>query len=83
MNDKASKARALSAVLERLSISLEDTIAFGDDVNDMEILEKCGRGIAMANALDDVKLVADGICGDCDSDGLANYLAAHVLQRCI
>ena len=79
MNKKASKAAALSCALERLDINFNDVIAFGDDINDKEMLERCGMGIAMANAGDEVKRVADDVCGDCDADGLANYLALHIL----
>jgi len=79
MDKKASKVNALSVVLEQMSVDFEDVIAFGDDTNDKEILERCGLGIAMANARDDVKLIADDICGNCDADGLANYLVSRVL----
>jgi Predicted hydrolases of the HAD superfamily len=79
MNSKATKLNALSAVLRQLNIDFKDTIAFGDDVNDKEILKKCGIGVAMANALEGVKMIADDVCGDCDSDGVANYLVSHVL----
>ena len=79
MDKKASKVNALSVVLEQMSVDFEDVIAFGDDINDKEILERCGLGIAMGNARDDVKLIADGICGNCDVDGLANYLVSRVL----
>ena len=79
MNADASKVKALAVVLERMNIDFKYVIAFGDDINDKEMLEKCGLGIAMANALDDVKLIADDICEDCNSDGLANYLISHIL----
>ena len=79
MDKKASKLNALSVVFRRMSVDFKDVIAFGDDTNDKEMLEKCGLGIAMANARDDVKLIADDICGNCDADGLANYLFSHVL----
>ena len=79
MDKNASKLNALAVVLRRMSIDFKDVIAFGDDTNDKEMLARCGRGIAMANARDDVKLIADDICGNCDSEGLANYLVSHVL----
>ena len=79
MNKKATKVAALSCVLERMNITLDEVIAFGDDVNDKEMLEKCGTGVAMSNAGDEVKRVADAVCRDCDADGLANYLMAHIL----
>ena len=42
-----------------LDISLKDICAFGDDINDIEMIEHCGYGVAMANALDIIKEKAD------------------------
>ena len=42
-----------------LSVDPEEIVAFGDDYNDMEMLQGCGIGVAMENAIDDVKRLAD------------------------
>ena len=76
MSKKATKLQALSAVLQHMGIDFSEVIAFGDDINDMEMLAACGIGVAMANALDEVKQIANQICGDCDNDGVAHHLAA-------
>jgi len=75
---EATKHRALAAVLDAWSIPFADAVAFGDDSNDKEMLERCGIGVAMGNALAEIKETADGICGDCDSDGVAGWIFAHI-----
>jgi hydroxymethylpyrimidine pyrophosphatase-like HAD family hydrolase len=54
-------------------------VAFGDDYNDVEMLSECGIGVAMGNAIDECKAVADHICGDCDDDGMAKWLEKNLL----
>ena len=44
-----------------------------DSVSDQEMLKAVGNGIAMANASDDLKAVADEICGDVSEDGIYHY----------
>ncbi|MBD5520522.1 MAG: HAD hydrolase family protein [Lachnospiraceae bacterium] len=51
-------------------------IAFGDDYADIGMLKLCGRGIAMGNAINEVKEEADCVIGSNDEDGIAEYLAA-------
>ncbi|MCL2018358.1 MAG: Cof-type HAD-IIB family hydrolase [Oscillospiraceae bacterium] len=81
MNREATKLKALSAVLEYFELDFSQVVAFGDDINDIEILRKCGIGVAMENALEDVKETADEGCGDCDSDGVAHWLEKNILQE--
>jgi len=54
-----------------LNIDLTDVIAFGDNLNDIELLQKVGTGIAMGNANDEVKKAVKFIIGDTDNDSLA------------
>lgn len=76
---KAAKHSALAGVCRQLGIPMSETIAFGDDHNDVGMLRECGVGVAVADAIDDCKAVADFICGDCDSDGVARWLEEYVL----
>ena len=78
--DTATKSRAIQAVAARLDLVPEDLIAFGDDLPDLDMLQVCGTGVAMANALPEVKAVADIVIGDNDSDAIAAYLARVFLQ---
>ena len=70
-----SKARAMEAFSRRSGIPMADMCAFGDDYSDMEMLKLCGRGIAMGNAIEPVKAIADEVIGTNDADGIAHYLA--------
>ncbi|GDY25290.1 haloacid dehalogenase [Agarivorans sp. Toyoura001] len=56
MTAKANKGEALNAVLQQKSISAENCIAFGDGLNDKEMLALVGKGVIMANAHDRLKL---------------------------
>lgn len=69
-----SKAEAIKKLAQVLDISIKDIIAFGDEVNDMEMLKLVGLGIAMENADDVVKEAADLIAGNNDEDGVGKEL---------
>ena len=49
-------------------------MAFGDGGNDISMLQTVGTGVAMGNALDDVKAHADYVTTDVDNDGVKNAL---------
>ena len=55
-------------------ISAEEITAFGDDYVDIGMLKLCGLGIAMGNAIDEVKEAADRVIGDNEEDGIAEFL---------
>lgn len=79
MNKKAEKMRAVKKIAAHYQVALEEIVAFGDDYNDMEMLQGCGIGVAMENAIDDVKRLADEVCLDNDADGVAGWLEQHIL----
>lgn len=70
-----NKGNALTRVCKYLNADLKDCIAFGDSMNDAEILHVAGLGIAMGNADACVKEIADQICESCEEDGVAKSLA--------
>jgi Cof subfamily protein (haloacid dehalogenase superfamily) len=70
---KKSAAEALCAHLE-IENGLADVIAFGDNLNDLALLESCGLGVAMQNSHADVLARVKAHVGDCDSDAIARYL---------
>ena len=53
--------------------------AFGDDVNDVEMVRNCGTGVAVDNAIDAVKAAAKYACGNNEDDGVAKWLEQHIL----
>lgn len=69
-----SKAEAIKKLAQVLEISIKNIIAFGDEVNDIEMLKLVGLGIAMENAEDAVKQAADVIAGNNDQDGVGKEL---------
>lgn len=74
---EAGKYQAVRALSKFLGIDLQDMIAFGDDENDYEILKYCGTGVAMANAIPQIREVADTITDSNDEDGVAAYLERY------
>jgi Cof subfamily protein (haloacid dehalogenase superfamily) len=64
------KAGAIETLLEHLGIPVEDTMAYGDGHNDLEMLQYVNVGVAMGNAHQKVKDIADDITGSPDEDGL-------------
>lgn len=69
-----TKEAGLSRVCEALGIAPEDIAAFGDDFSDLGMLRLAGLGVAMANAVPEVKAAADVVIGDNDSDAIAEFL---------
>ena len=67
----ANKGEALLALAAHLGLKREQTIAFGDGLNDLSMIQEAGIGVAMANACSEVKEQADWIAPSCDEDGVA------------
>lgn len=68
------KAKALDTVLAPLGYQPEDMIAFGDGQNDASMLTYSGTAVAMANAVQELKDIADIITLSNDEDGIAETL---------
>ncbi|EAQ00841.1 hydrolase (HAD superfamily protein) [Janibacter sp. HTCC2649] len=69
-----SKGSALELVRRHLGVEPAYTVAVGDQRNDLEMLHWAARGVAMGNAPDEVKAVADETTLDVDDDGLVPVL---------
>lgn len=69
-----SKATGIDDICRHYGIAVEDTIAFGDGGNDMTMLRHAGIGIAMGNAPEEVKNVADMVTDTVDENGISNAL---------
>lgn len=70
----ADKSLALESLSKAYNIPLSQIIAIGDDYNDMKMLEKAGLGIAMANAMPEVKKTADTITTSNQESGVASAI---------
>jgi len=79
IHEEAGKSNAILALAEYWDININAIITFGDDVNDLDMLEYCGIGIAMGNAIDEVKAIADYICDTNENDGIAKWLEEFVV----
>ena len=64
------KGCAMELICRHLNARIEDTVAFGDSMNDAAMLERAGRGVAMGNACDELKSLADAVCEDVSHDGV-------------
>lgn len=69
-----TKATGIAEVAARLDVPADETIAFGDMPNDVEMLRWAGHGVAMANAHPDVLLAADEVTAANHEDGVAQVL---------
>lgn len=65
-----SKVRGMSRVCEIIGATQSEIMAFGDGGNDVAMLQYAGLGVAMGNAVDDVKSKADIVCPSVDDDGI-------------
>ncbi|AVL01478.1 Cof-type HAD-IIB family hydrolase [Pediococcus pentosaceus] len=73
------KAKAVAYLVDYYHIDRRDTIAFGDEHNDAEMLDYVGRGVAMKNATDQIKGIANDITEfDNTEDGVAKYLNEYL-----
>ncbi|UOQ48009.1 Cof-type HAD-IIB family hydrolase [Gracilibacillus caseinilyticus] len=69
-----SKANGIKECIEALNIDWEDTYAFGDGLNDLEMIQAVHTGVAMGNGVQEVKEVASLVTDDVDQDGLSKAM---------
>lgn len=74
ISNQASKGIALKKLAEHLNISIENTIAIGNDLNDVSMFEIAGLSVAVSNAKDNIKNIVDHITLSNDEDGVASFL---------
>lgn len=70
----SDKETALNILTDYLDIDPTDVIAFGDDINDLGMLKLAGTAVAVSNAIDEVKAIADYTTDSNDQDGVARFL---------
>ena len=69
-----SKYQAIKYLCRREHISVNNVISFGDNYNDIDMIMSSKCGVAMGNAIDDVKKVAKYVTKSCDDDGIEFFL---------
>ncbi|MCR6107242.1 Cof-type HAD-IIB family hydrolase [Salipaludibacillus agaradhaerens] len=73
------KATAIEKLIKHLKIKKKDTFAYGDGLNDLEMIEFVQYGIAMGNAKEALKVVADDVTDTPDNDGIYNSFQKYGL----
>lgn len=76
-----SKGSSIIEACKIFGIDIKDTIVFGDEMNDMSMFEVAGTCVAMGNAIDPIKDIADYITKSNNEDGIAYYLENFVLNK--
>ena len=71
INRKFDKGRGVRCLAEALGVPLEDTVGFGDSMNDLEMIQTVGTSVCMANGSPELKKQSDLICPAVEEDGLA------------
>lgn len=75
----ADKAKGLRFLCDYLGLPVEQTMAVGDGGNDLDIMGAAGFSVAMGNAIDEVRALADAVTDDCDHDGAAKAIERYML----
>lgn len=70
MKSGRSKAAGIEEIREKLGVKQEEIICFGDGLNDLEMIEYAGLGVAMGNAKEELKKIADHITDTAANDGI-------------
>lgn len=74
-----SKAAGVAKAAELFGVKLSEILAFGDDAGDLEMLTKCGVGVAMGNAIPELKEAADYVAETNDEDGAAKFIRGYIV----
>lgn len=81
INQNASKMNAIQEIAKKKHIKSNEIIAFGDDQNDIEMLMGCGKGIAVKNAIPEVRDISDMVCRENLQDGVAAWIEENILNK--
>jgi hypothetical protein len=73
-----SKWSAIQSLLTEFRFSPNEVVAIGDGPNDIEMLRHVGIGVAMGNASEEVKAIADFVTGHHENDGLAEFIDRYL-----
>lgn len=79
MKKAATKSNGIQLLACDYNIKMENIIAFGDDYNDIDMLEFCGVGVCVNNGIEDVKKISNDICDTNENDGVAKWIENHIL----
>ena len=75
------KSNGIKLILKKTGVLLENSIAIGDSINDVSALKTVNLGIAMGNACDELKAIAQYVTDDCKHGGVGKAIKAMVLTK--
>ncbi|MCI8961659.1 MAG: HAD family phosphatase [Clostridia bacterium] len=78
-NKLVDKGIAIREILKEINIKKEETICFGDRINDITMFKACGITVAMKNADEELKKIADYITLSNEEDGVADFIKKYIL----
>ncbi len=81
MQDGDNKARALKILLNKFNLSSDHLMAFGNNLNDLEMLTFAQVGVAVGNAVTELKEVSDVVSETNDNDGIAQFLERYYVRK--
>ena len=81
MDAAASKGSALGWLCDHLGIPRGHSLGFGDNLNDIPLIEAAGTGVAVANAEPEVRAAADVVCASNDEDGVGRFILDALAGR--
>jgi hydroxymethylpyrimidine pyrophosphatase-like HAD family hydrolase len=85
-DNRANKGKAVHELAKMVGVDPSEMLAAGDGRNDIGLFEAVGYKVAMSNAADELKQIADRVIGDVADDGLAEYLeelAAEIANKVV
>ncbi len=80
--DCAYSNKRIKAMLEIGKYLPDEAIYFGDDYDDIEPIKMCGAGVAVSNAIEEVKAIADYVTESNDEDGVAKFMEQVLQYQC-
>lgn len=80
MNKNSNKGQGMAALTEHLGLTADQVICVGDAANDLEMIKFAGLGVAMDNAIAEVKAHANYITSSNDQDGVAKVFEKYLLN---
>ena len=81
LNKKVNKGTGVELLASHLGVKQDEIITMGDAGNDLHMIEYAGMGIAMGNATDDIKAIANYITDSNSEDGVAKAIEKFVLNK--
>ena len=79
VNKGNNKGHAVRKLLQYLNLNEDNSLCFGDQLNDRSMFEECGITVAMENGSDELKKFANYVTGSNDNDGVADFIENYLL----